>query len=123
MGRIPLRLDELTPIDLKGLGKGRLHRTEDPANPQDRPQFVTEAALIAARESKIWRITPHLAEAGDEPASEPTPIRVGADDDDVVLDLPRGSLARGLIVHKLLEEGNRCERLTWTLAAAKPRST
>ena len=104
MGGIPLRLDELTPIDLDGLSEGRLHRTEEPANPQDRAQFVTEAALIAVRASKIRRITPHLAEAGDEPASEPLPIRVGADDDDVVQDRPRGSLARGLVLHKLLEE-------------------
>jgi ATP-dependent exoDNAse (exonuclease V) beta subunit len=104
MERFPLRLDELTPIDFEGLGEARLQRTEEPANPQDRAQFVTEAALIAARASRIRRITPHLAEAGDEPVGEPAPTRLAADDDDVVLDRPRGSLARGLILHKLLEE-------------------
>ena len=104
MGRIPLRLDELPPIDLVGLGEARLHRMEESANLQDRAQFVTEAGLIAARASTIRRIRPHLAEVGDEAVGEPAPIRVSADDDAVVLDRPRGSLARGLILHKLLEE-------------------
>jgi ATP-dependent exoDNAse (exonuclease V) beta subunit len=104
MGRIPLRLDELPPISLERLGDSRLHRAEEPANRQDRAQFTTEAELIAARRSNIRRITPHLAEAGDEPATEVASLSAQADDGDVVLPSPRGSLARGLILHKLLEE-------------------
>jgi exodeoxyribonuclease-5 len=104
MGRIPLRLGELPPISLESLGDARLHRADEPANPQDRAQFVMEAELIAARTSNIRRITPHLAEAGDEATTEFAPLPWQADDGDVVLSPPRGSLARGLILHKLLEE-------------------
>ncbi len=104
MGRIPLRPDELPPITLESLGDARLHRAEEPANQQDRSQFVTEAELIAARTLNIRRITPHLAEEGDEATTEVASLPWQADDGDVVLPPPRGSLARGLILHKLLEE-------------------
>jgi ATP-dependent exoDNAse (exonuclease V) beta subunit len=104
MGRLPMRLDDLPPIDLEELAEARLHRTEEHTNLQDRPQFATEAALIAARSLTIRRITPHLAEAADTAATEVAALPPVADDGDVTAAPPRGSLARGLILHKLLEE-------------------
>ncbi len=41
--------------------------------------FEAEAALIASRMQVIERITPHLAETGDEPAASPMPMPL--DDD------------------------------------------
>jgi ATP-dependent exoDNAse (exonuclease V) beta subunit len=104
MERIGLRHDGLEPFDLTALPPGSRQEREEPPNTQDRATFDAEAALIAARTHRIVRITPHLAEAGEATVAGPTPLPVLADDPVEALTPPRGSLARGLVLHKLLEE-------------------
>ena len=104
MERFGLRHDGLDPFDAGGLGDGLLERTEDPPNTQDRATFETEAALIAARTQRIKRVTPHLAETGEAAEPEPAPLPPLTDDPAEAAVRPRGSLARGLVLHKLLEE-------------------
>lgn len=70
-------------------------------NTQDRVTFEAEADTILTAEPRIRRITPHLSEGTD---TGEAPVMVS---EDVVATegLPtRGGLARGLILHKLLEE-------------------
>ena len=93
---------DLDHFDPAALGDGVMHRTQDPANEQDRARFEAEAAVIAARTQRIRRVTPHLAEADEVVETEPLPGV--ADDAAEALPRPRGSQARGLILHKLLEE-------------------
>ena len=93
---------DLDPFDADTLVEGRLHRTEELMNTQDRACFEAQAVVIAAGTRRIRRITPHLAEAGEVVA--PAPALSAADDPAEPLLLPRGSQARGLILHKLLEE-------------------
>jgi ATP-dependent exoDNAse (exonuclease V) beta subunit len=104
MERIGLRHDGLDPIDLTALPPGSRQQRDEPPNTQDRATFDAEAALIAARTHRIKRITPHLGEAGEATAAEPLPLPALADDTVDALAPPRGSLARGLVLHKLLEE-------------------
>jgi exodeoxyribonuclease-5 len=104
MQAFPLGLEDLPPIDVATLGESSLFRTEDVANGQDRARFETEAALIAARTDRIVRVTPHLAEAGEENPISPSTLPRDADGENVQQPLPRGSLARGRVLHKLLEE-------------------
>ncbi len=103
MERFGLRHDGLDPFDTALLPAGLMHEREERPNVQDRPMFEAEAALIASRTQIVERITPHLAEAADGMAATPLPMPL----DDGPADLPpppRGSLARGLVLHKLLEE-------------------
>ncbi len=101
---LALGAESLDSFTADGLGEARHEGEDAAANIQDRPRFETEAALIAARTRRIERLTPHLAEAGDEvPARTEMPLGTG-DAAEAVLPLPRGSLARGLVLHKLLEE-------------------
>ena len=103
MERFGLTYDGLDPFDPASLPAGLVHEREEQPNIQDRPVFEAEAALIASRTQVIERITPHLAEAADEPAASPMPMPL--DDDPADLPSPpRDSLARGLVLHKLLEE-------------------
>ena len=104
MEQFGLRHDGVGAFDAGSLGEVSLERTEDPPNPQDRATFETEAALIAERTHRIRRITPHLAEAGDEVVSEAMPMLPQIDDPVEEIARPRGSLARGLVLHKLIEE-------------------
>ena len=104
MERFGLQHHGLDPFDTDTLAEGRLDRTEDPPNTQDRAAFETEAALIAARTHHIERITPHLAEAGEVLETETMPLPPVADDPVDTTLPPRGSLARGLVLHKLIEE-------------------
>jgi exodeoxyribonuclease-5 len=104
MTHVGLKLDDLSPFDLARLPDARLGRDEEPPNTQDRARFETEAALIASRTSKIERITPHLAEAGEDTSTPVVPLSPFSDDRSDVPAPPRGSLARGLVLHKLLEE-------------------
>ena len=92
------------PFNADGLAPASLNRTADPPNSQDRVQFEAEAALIAARTHRIRRVTPHLAEANEVVALEQAPMPIRADEDAQTPAVPRGSRARGLILHKLLEE-------------------
>ena len=104
MERFGLQHHGLDPFDAGTLDEGRLDRREDAPNTQDRAAFETEAALIASRTQRIERITPHLAEAGEvvKPGTMPLP---SLNDDPVDATLPpRGGLARGLVLHKLIEE-------------------
>ena len=101
---IDLRHEGLDPFNADSLAPASLHRTADPPNSQDRAQFDTEAALIAARALHIRRITPHLVEADEVVAAEQVPLPTRADEDAQTPAAPRGSRARGLILHKLLEE-------------------
>jgi exodeoxyribonuclease-5 len=100
---IVLGAETLDAFAANELGEARHEREDEVENAQDRPRFETEAALIAERTRRIKRLTPHLAEAEDVIlASEETPLWIAEADD--VPPLPRGSLARGLVLHKLLEE-------------------
>ncbi len=94
-------LDHFTP---DALGAGMLHRTEDMASGQDHARFVAEAEVIASRIRQVHRITPHLAEADEAMAVDAGPVPIATDDPAETLLRPRGSQARGLIIHKLLEE-------------------
>jgi len=100
---VDLGFSSLTPFDPTGLPPSSLPPLDADTNTQDRPTFETEAALIAARATRIARITPSRAEADAAPA------------DAVVLpvsDLPEtpaaallpGGRGRGLVLHKLIEE-------------------
>ena len=104
MQQVGLRLEDLKPFDPEGLGVGRLNRTEDAPNNQDHARFGVEATLIAARAHQILRITPHLKEAGEDTTSSVQPLPPLTEDAPEMAALPRGSLARGLVLHKLLEE-------------------
>ena len=104
MERFGLRHHGLAPFDASRLGEGRLERTEDPPNTQDRALFETQAALIAARTHRIKRITPHLAEASETVEPETAPLPLLADDAANTMPPLHGSLARGLVLHKLIEE-------------------
>ncbi len=74
------------------------------ANGQNRAAFETEAALIAARTQRIERVTPHLKEGNETIGAEQAPLAPSANDPVIEIALPRGSLARGLVLHKLIEE-------------------
>ena len=103
MERFGLRHDGLDPFDTSELPAGLMHERGEGTNVQDRPLFEAEAALIASRTQRVERITPHLAEAADDAGAGlfPTPL---LDDDPADTPPPRGSRARGLVLHKLLEE-------------------
>lgn len=104
MERFGLQHHGLDPFDAGKLGEGRLDRTEEPPNTQDRAVFDMEAARIAVRTHRIQRITPHMAEAGEMLETERAPLPPLADDPADVMPPPRGSLARGQVLHKLIEE-------------------
>ena len=104
MKRFGLVHDDLAPFATDMLPGGSLMRAEHAPNGQDRAVFETEAALIAARTHRIRRITPHLAEAGEQEVAHPAPLPPGAEDFNADTPPTRGSLARGLLLHKLLEE-------------------
>jgi ATP-dependent exoDNAse (exonuclease V) beta subunit len=104
MERFGLRHDDLEPFDAQHLDEGRLERTEELANGQDCAVFEAEAALIAARTQRIERITPHLKEGNETIGAEQAPLPPSANDPMIEIAPPRGSLARGLVLHKLLEE-------------------
>lgn len=104
MEHVSLSHDNLTPFAWDCLALPLLYRTEDPANSQDRARFEVEAALIAACTPRLRRITPHLAEAGEALLVEATPLPPGSEDGIAPPLPPRGSQARGLVLHKLLEE-------------------
>ena len=103
MERFGLRHEGLHPFDPAPLPPGLLHAPDEAPNTQDHATFKTQAALIAQRSHRITRVTPHLAEAGDAPATLALSLLPGQDDPIAPLP-PRGSLARGLVLHKLLEE-------------------
>ena len=104
MERFGLQHHGLDPFNADHLPGGKLDRTEDVPNTQDRAAFDAEAALIAARTHRIQRITPHLAEADEVAEPGPAPRPQLADDPADAPPPPRGSLARGLVLHKLIEE-------------------
>lgn len=90
-------LDEHDPATLV---EAVLHRTQDAPNPQDRPRFEAESAVIAAQTRSLRRITPHRADAEEATPTGPTPQQPSS----TVAPRPRGSQARGLVLHKLIEE-------------------
>ncbi len=104
MEHVGLRHDALDPFDAARLGLASLHRTEDEPNRQDRARFQAEAELIQSRQHRIRRVTPHLAETSDAIAVDPLPLPPDTEDADPPALPPRGSQARGLVLHKLLEE-------------------
>ena len=104
MERFGLQHHGLDPFNADHLAGGKLDRTEDLPNTQDRGAFEAEAALIAARTHRIQRITPHLAEADEATEPGPAPLPPLEDDSADATPPPRGSLARGLVLHKLIEE-------------------
>ncbi len=104
LAAFPLGLQDLPAFETGRLPEASAHRIEDASNRQDRESFVSEAKLIAARTLRLVRITPHLAEAGEAiPVMLPA-VQLEADEEAVQAPPPRGSLARGLVLHKLLEE-------------------
>jgi exodeoxyribonuclease-5 len=104
MEAFPLQLEDLLPIDTEGLPETPLHRQTDPQNQQDRAVFEREATLIGAGTHRIKRITPHLAEVGNQDLGEGVVLSPDETEATILPSAPRGSLARGLILHKLLEE-------------------
>ncbi len=104
MERFGLQHHGLAPFNAGELPEGKLDRTEDPPNIQNRAVFDTEAALIAACTHRIERITPHLAEAGEMVESDTMPLPLLDNDPADRLPPLRGSLVRGLVLHKLIEE-------------------
>ncbi len=98
----------LVDFDLDGLEEfgvefppANIQVEDDAENRQDRETFAREAATIAAATPRVRRETPHLAEGIDP--EEGTAL---VPDDLAPAELlpVRGSLGRGLILHKLLEE-------------------
>lgn len=100
MERVGLSLEGLLPFNTDGLDEPCVHRTEELANAQTRALFEVEAALIVTRTHRIARVTPHLAEAGEEVPAE----AIAGGEQNLQPSPPRGSLARGQTLHKLLEE-------------------
>ena len=82
------------------LAEAALHRTQDTQNTQDRPRFEAEAALITTQTRSLRRITPHRADAEEATPTDPDPEPTSS----AVSPRPRGSQARGLVLHKLIEE-------------------
>ncbi len=103
MERFGLRHDGLDPFDPSNLPTSQMHAQGDQPNAQDRPVFEAQAALIASRTHRIVRITPSRAEGADAVAADPMPLPL-LEDDPAETPPPHGSLARGLVLHKLLEE-------------------
>ena len=60
--------------------------------------------MIASRQQRIRRVTPHLAEAGEATIPELAPLPADTEDTAASAPPPRGSQARGLVLHKMLEE-------------------
>ena len=85
MKRFGLVHDDLAPFTTETLPDGSMVRAEYAPNGQDRAVFETEAALIASRTHRIRRITPHLAEAGEEDASVAGPLPPAMEDADAGL--------------------------------------
>lgn len=104
MDRFGLRHAGLDPFDPSGLPPGQLGGREEQPNTQDRPTFAAEAALIVSRAHRILHVTPHLAEVGDKGEADSRPLPPMSDDPAEAAAPARGSLARGLVLHKLLEE-------------------
>ena len=104
MAAFPLRQEDVPVFEIAAPEVPLQPPPDELMNRQDRGTFELEAARIRARIHRIVRITPHLAEAGDEVPLDPVTIPLEADDEPVAAPPLRGSLARGLILHKLLEE-------------------
>jgi exodeoxyribonuclease-5 len=100
---VDLDLSGLPSFDPTGLPPSSLPLVEAGANTQDRPTFQTEAALIAARATRIVRVTPSRAEADAAPAEA---VVLPASDlpEAPAAELPPGGRGRGLVLHKLMEE-------------------
>ncbi len=103
MAAFPLDHDSLPPSWRRGSGLRACIATRSAPTTRIVPCSRREAALIATRTRRLQRLTPHLAEA-DELVEPPQGVLVAADGADGPTSPPRGSLARGLILHKLLEE-------------------
>lgn len=107
MERVGLVYDGIEPFDAARLPAPDPRRAEDEPNDQDRATYEAEAARIASGQRRIRRVAPHLAEAGEDLVSmTPAPAPMSRDEEDAVREAPppRGSQARGLVLHKLLEE-------------------
>lgn len=100
---VDLGFPSLPHFDPTGLPPSSLPPLDAGANTQDRPAFETEAALIAARASRIVRVTPSRAEADAAPAEA---VVLPASDlpETPLVELPPGGRGRGLVLHKLIEE-------------------
>lgn len=100
---VDLGFSGLSPFDPTSLPPSSLPPVDPGANTQDRPTFETEAALIAARATRIARITPSRAEADAAPA-EAVVLPVSDLPETPSAELPPGGRGRGLVLHKLIEE-------------------
>ena len=98
---VPLEVHTLLAFDPAGLPAPILPGHKDEANGQDAATFTTEAELIAARVTRMVRVTPSRAEAGE---AEPEPEILVAADQPEPPSLPQGGRGRGLVLHKLMEE-------------------
>ncbi len=97
---VPLALEALAAFDAADLLPSALPTHEEPPNLQDEAVFTNEASLIAARTTRIERVTPSRAEAGD-----PGPaIEVMTETAVLPATAPQGGRGRGLVLHKLMEE-------------------
>jgi ATP-dependent exoDNAse (exonuclease V) beta subunit len=96
------RLTDLTAFDHSLFEPHLPSRTKPPECPQDHAAFTGDCASIAAAHRVISRRTPSLHEAGDPPRIS---VEFLASDGETFGEPPvRGSAARGLVLHKIMEE-------------------
>jgi ATP-dependent exoDNAse (exonuclease V) beta subunit len=100
---VDLGFSSLSPFDPTSLPPSSLPPVDPGTNTQDRATFETEAALIAARATRIARVTPSRAEADAAPA-EAVVLQVSDLPEAPSAMLPPGGRRRGLVLHKLIEE-------------------
>jgi exodeoxyribonuclease-5 len=100
---VDLALSDRPALDTATLPPSALPPLDPAINAQDRSLFETQAAFIVSRETRLRRVTPSRAEADVEaPAAEViTPSDLPESPAEA---LPQGGRARGLVLHKLLEE-------------------
>ncbi|MEQ9152775.1 MAG: 3'-5' exonuclease, partial [Parvibaculum sp.] len=102
MSRIDLVLAELPAVEVDRWAETMPAREAEPANNQDRETFAREAAAITAMHRSVtWR-QPSLHEGGA--SAELEPVILAASEEERAVPQIRGGTARGLVLHKLIEE-------------------
>lgn len=97
---VDLGLGDLMPFG-EDFASANIPLPDTVGNRQDRATFEAEADRILVATPKIKRVTPHLAEEGETGLA---PVVVAEELGVAEVAATRGGLARGLILHKLLEE-------------------
>lgn len=97
---VDFAFDGLSPFD-PAFAPAEIPTAEEAENNQDRAKFGAEAEIVMGAKPRIRRETPHLTEGE---AVQEGMVIVRDDLEGQELQPVRGSLERGLILHKLLEE-------------------